>query len=161
MPLLPPLFPPLSMPSSGSRIYDGEVKLTPLSPDPVIAAAELQVQKAEAAVAAHPYRRGGPTHLASAYRRSLSNARARLAELRAANMPRTNLLGLNKKESPNLLQFGPTKDGLSMREKELQGLFKGGSNKSSSKSKTRRRNIRKRSTRKNMVKNHCKRGGRR
>jgi len=44
---------------------------------------------------------------------------------RLAKVPMGNLLGLNKPPQPNLLSFGPTKNGLNARAKELSGLFGG------------------------------------
>jgi len=44
---------------------------------------------------------------------------------RLAKVPMGNLLGLNKSPEPNLLGFGPTKNGLNARAKELSGLFGG------------------------------------
>jgi len=44
---------------------------------------------------------------------------------RLAKVPMGNLLGLNKSPEPNLLGFGPTKNGLNARAKELAGLFGG------------------------------------
>ena len=44
---------------------------------------------------------------------------------RLAKVPMGNLLGLNKSPEPNLLGFGPTKNGLNARAKELEGLFGG------------------------------------
>ena len=44
---------------------------------------------------------------------------------RLAKVRMGNLLGLNKSPEPNLLGFGPTKNGLNARAKELEGLFGG------------------------------------
>lgn len=68
------------------------------------------------------------------------------------HVPTANLLGLNEKESPNLLEFGPTKDGLRMREEELRGLFNTGNNKTNTrKRKTRKSNARKQNARKSNM----------
>lgn len=44
---------------------------------------------------------------------------------RFASVKQGNLLGLSNKPEVNLLQFGPTKEGLNAREKELKNLFGG------------------------------------
>jgi hypothetical protein len=60
---------------------------------------------------------------------------------RLAKVPMGNLLGLNKPPQPNLLSFGPTKNGLNARAKELSGLF-GGRRKTRRGRKQRRRSTR-------------------
>jgi hypothetical protein len=61
------------------------------------------------------------------------NTLAREAEKRAkeearrfASVKQGNLLGLSAPVEPNLLSFGPTKEGLASRGNELKNIFKGG-----------------------------------
>ena len=56
--------------------------------------------------------------------RRKQEAKNKAERFRLSKIPTGNLLGLNKKNEPNMIKFQPTKNGLNNRSKELNGLFR-------------------------------------
>jgi len=56
--------------------------------------------------------------------RRIQEAKNKEERVRLSKIPTGNLLGLNKKNEPNMIKFEPTKNGLNNRSKELNGLFR-------------------------------------